>query len=127
MEHSLTPDEKILEILVHEEEQIRKSQWYLDECNRVANIPNGWMNITEECQKTIVTKHIKNDIMVDFYILWLRRAHHIFPNNEIFKNRLQVKYNRARIGELKTGDNVPDFFCEKLTDGVNIFVGSSQT
>jgi hypothetical protein len=118
--------EKDLEKLSLEEDEIRKSQWYVDECTRVKNIPNGWMDVTAQVQKDVVSKYYDNAIS-DFVIYYLRRAHHIFPENFIFQNRIQVKYNRANIGKLKKGDLVPEFMNSKLKLGVNIFIGSSMT
>lgn len=118
--------EKDLEKLALEEDEIRKSQWYVDECTRVKNIPNGWMDVTSQVQKDIVSKYY-NDAISDFVIYYLRRAHHIFPENLVFQNRIQVKYNRANIGKLKKGDFVPEFINNRLKSGVNIFVGSSMT
>ncbi len=118
--------EKDLEKLALEEDDIRKSQWYVDECTRVKNIPNGWMDVTAQVQKDVVSKYYNNAI-ADFVIYYLRRAHHIFPENMIFQNRIQVKYNRANMGKLKKGDLVPEFMNEKMKPGVNIFIGSSMT
>lgn len=124
---SLEPDEKLLETLANDEEKMRRSEWYLSECNRVANIPNGWMDVTEQGQQTVIAKHIPEQTLAELYIHWLRRAHHLFPDNQVFQNRLQVKFNRARKGELKVGDPVPEIVHRKLGDGVNMFIGSSQT
>lgn len=118
--------EKDLEKLALEEDDIRKSQWYVDECTRVKNIPNGWMDVTAQVQKDVVSKYYE-DAISDIIIYYLRRAHHIFPENSVFQNRIQVKYNRANIGKLKKGDIVPEFMNSKLKPGVNMFIGSSMT
>jgi hypothetical protein len=118
--------EKDLEKLSLEEDEIRRSQWYVDECSRVKNIPNGWMDVTAQVQKDVVTKYY-NDGIADFIIYYLRRAHHIFPQNFVFQNRIQVKYNRANVGKLKKGDVAPKCVKKYLKQGVNIFVGSSMT
>jgi hypothetical protein len=118
--------EKDLEKLALEEDDIRKSQWYIDECTCVKNIPNGWMDVTAQVQKDVVSKYY-DDAISDIIIYYLRRAHHIFPENLVFQNRIQVKYNRANIGKLKKGDIVPEFMNSKLKSGVNMFIGSSMT
>jgi hypothetical protein len=118
--------EKDLEKLALEEDEMRKSKWYVDECNRVKDIPNGWMDVTAQVQKIVVSKYYSEGIS-DLVVYYLRRAHHIFPENMIFQNRIQVKYNRANIGKLKKGDIVPECITKYLKQGVNIFIGSSMT
>jgi hypothetical protein len=124
--------EKDFEILALQEDEIRKSQWYIDECTRVKNIPNGWMDVTANVQKEIVSKYCEEknkENFCDIIIYYLRRAHHLFPENKIFKERIQVKYNRANIGSLKIEDNIPSssFINDKIKDGINMFIGSSMT
>jgi hypothetical protein len=118
--------EKELEKLSLEEDEMRRSQWYVDECSRVKNIPNGWMDVTAQVQKDVISKYYNNEI-ADIIMYYLRRAHHIFPENIVFQNRIQVKYNRANIGKLKKGDTVPECIKNYLKNGVNFFVGSSMT
>jgi hypothetical protein len=119
---------EILEKMSLEEEEMRRSEWYINECNRCKNITNGWIALTEEGQQKIVSKYFpNNDFYQEIALRQLRKAHHIYPENQIFRNRLQVRYNRARKGELKNGDNVPEFISPYLKDGVNMFVGSSMT
>jgi hypothetical protein len=121
----------ILEKMVHEEEEMRRSEWYIDECNRRKNIPNGWIALTDEGQRRIAKKYFDNDFEFEMGLRQLRSAHHFYPENQIFKNRLQVKYNRARKGELKVGDTVPDspeFIHPLIKDNmVNMVIGSSMT
>lgn len=117
--------EKDLEILAREENSLRLSDWYIEECNKVKHITNGWMDITNQLQQNLVSKYYKENI--DAIVYLLREAHNIYPNNSFFKERIQVKYNKARIGELKIGDKIPDFMRNKIKKGVNIFVGSSMT
>ena len=66
--------------------------------------------------------------IINLYLQNLRRAHH-FSTNPVFHNRLQVKYNRARKGELKNGDDLPIIpsLHNKIKPGVNVIIGSSQT
>ncbi len=118
--------EQDLEKLATEEDNMRKSQWYIDQCTQIKNIPNGWIQLTEQIQFDIVSKYY-DLAFVDFIVYYLRGAHHIFPENEIFKNRIQVKYNRANIGKLKNGDKVPEFMNDKIKPGVNMIIGSSMT
>lgn len=119
--------EEELEKLAREENTLRLSNWYIDECNRVANIPNGWMEITNQLQVNLVSKYYEENI--DAIVYLLREAHNIYKQNLFFKERIQVKYNKARIGELKVGDKVPNIvnIKDKITNGVNVFIGSSMT
>jgi hypothetical protein len=120
-------DEKLLEALALEEEAARRSKWYIEECNNRKNIPNGWISLTDEMQRSIIKKYFTDEFDIEMALRKLRGAHHIFPENKIFKERMQVKYNRACLGTLKMGDVVPEFIQPMLTKGVNMFVGSSMT
>jgi len=117
--------EEELENLAKEENVLRLSNWYISECDRVADIPNGWMEITNQLQSNLISKYYKQNNDAIMYLL--REAHNIYPNNSFFKERIQVKYNKARIGDLKIGNSVPDCMKNKIVDGVNIFIGSSMT
>lgn len=119
---------EILEKMSLEEDEMRRSEWYINECNARKYIPNGWVDLTAEVQQKIVSKYFPDNFFIqEIALRQLRIAHHIYPDNFIFKNRLQVKYNRARKGELKVGDKVPEFMQIYLKDGINMFVGSSMT
>ena len=127
MNHQIIPLD-LLEKMAEDEEIMRRSEWYINECNIRKDIPNGWIDATEEGQRMIVNKYFNDDFMKEIAIRQLRSAHRLYPENPIFKNRLQVKYNRARKGELKAGDLVPEFMFPLIQDNqVNIFVGSSMT
>lgn len=121
---------EVLEKMAQEEEEMRRSDWYIDECDMRKNIPNGWIALTDEAQRKIVRKYFDNNYMIEIALKQLRRAHNIYPNNPIFQNRLQVKYNRARKGELKEGNFLPEkpeYLQDLISNKVNIFIGSSMT
>lgn len=104
------PSEKLLEAMIKEEEICRQSEEYRDECTRVKDIPNGWLDITDKMQRKIVKSHgfvdpISEEVALDM----LRTARYIFPENEIFKTvPVYVRNNRANIGDFETGDTVED-------------------
>lgn len=120
-------DEQILEKMAIEEEVVRKSDYYINECNKVKDVINGWIELTDRCQREIVEKYFKDEIEMEFAIKQLRIAHKLYPNNQIFKDRLQVKYNRARKGDLCIDDIVHPCINDYIKEGVNVFVGSSMT
>lgn len=126
MYHQIIPID-VLEKMAEDEEIMRRSEWYINECNIRKDIPNGWIHATEEGQRMIVNKYFSDDFMKEIAIRQLRSAHRLYPENAIFRNRLQVRFNRARKGELKAGDLVPEFMFPLLKDNVNMFVGSSMT
>ncbi len=104
------PTEKILEMMVTEEDEIRHSKEYQDQCTAVKNIPNGWLTVTSDIQKSIINKHgFTDDISADIALNMMRSAVHLYPNNPIFQNVLYVKHNLAKKGTLKIGDNISNY------------------
>ena len=57
----------------------------------------------------------------------LRKAHRMYPNNNIFQNCIHVKYNRAKIGNLKINEIAPIYILDKLTRDTNFIVFGSIT
>src|ERR1700744_1826785 len=102
------PDEECLERLVEEEEIIRTSKEYQDACTDVKDIPNGWLQVTEQMQKNLVKKYGFDDtISCDVACNYLRRAQYLYPNNPKFKMPLYVKNNKANNGTLEINNIVP--------------------
>lgn len=104
------PNEKLLEVMIEEEETIRTSQEYKDRCTAVKDVVNGWLDVTAEIQREIVRKHGFTDkISCDVAVNHLRRASQLYPDNLKFKTvPLYVRNNKAHQGSLKEGDPVPD-------------------
>lgn len=100
------PTEKCLEEMVFEEEKIRNSKEYQDECTKVKDIPNGWLDVSANVQKNIVKKFgFDDDISCEIACNMLRRARYIYPNNNIFKTiPVYVRENKASEGNLKEND-----------------------
>jgi len=105
------PNEKMLEDMIIEEERRRMSDEYRNECTRVKDIINGWLEVTANMQRDIVKQFgFKTDMECDIACNMMRRAHILYPNNEIFKTvPLQVRNNKAKKGDLVVGDDVPIF------------------
>ena len=104
------PTEKMLEKLIIEEEQIRMSQEYQEECTKVKDIPNGWLEVTNQMQIDLVKKHgFTSEMNCDIACNMLRRARYLYPNNKIFTEvPVYVKNNKANKGKYKKGDNIPN-------------------
>lgn len=94
--------------MVQEEETIRMSKEYQQECTKVKNIINGWLDVSAKVQQQVAAKfgftdEISNDIAVNM----LRRARYLYPNNEIFKTvPVYVRENKANIGKFNIGDQI---------------------
>ena len=125
--------ERELEYLAQEEDKIRTSQWYADECTKVKDITNGWMDVTNGVQNKVIVDFLKksnkivDENMINFVKYYLRKAPSMYPNNTIFQNLVHVKYNRARLGNLNINDIAPNCIMNKLTNGTNFVVLSSIT
>ena len=132
--------EETLELMAQMEEFIRMSQEYQNECTKVKDIPDGWLTVTANVQKKVAnhfgfTDEINNEIARND----LRRAHITYPNNQIFKQSIYVRNNKANIGTLHENDIIPDIslrtvenkiinFNELIEkDKINIFFGASHT
>lgn len=135
------PTEKGLELMIIEEEKIRTSKEYQNLCTKVKNIPNGWLDVTEQIQINLVKKYgFIDSISCDVACNHLRRAQYMYPNNPIFKQvPTYVRENKANIGTLDVGSIVPnitlhshDLSTIKLHDLIlegklNIIFASSET
>lgn len=105
------PNEKMLELMIIEEEKRRMSDEYRNSCTLVKDQPNGWLTVTENMQHDIVNSFgFVNEISHDISLNMMRRAHIIYPNNDIFTQvPLYVRNNKANKGTLNVDDNMPDF------------------
>ena len=119
------PTEKMLELMVYEEEKIRMSKEYQDECTRVKDIPNGWLDVSIDIQKRVAKKFgFNDDISCDIACNMLRRARYIYPNNDIFKKvPVYVRENKANEGKFKVDDKIIDI---KLFDICNQEINISE-
>lgn len=102
------PTEKCLELMVQEEERIRMSKEYQEQCTKVKDIVNGWLDVSANVQKEVAKKfgfidEVSNNIAINM----LRRARYLYPDNEIFKNvPVYVRENKANQGKFNIGDQI---------------------
>ena len=133
---------KIAEI----EGKIRLSKEYIDKCTHVKDEVNGWLRITGEMQKEIVTKYLKDkygeatEPGIDIGVNMLRNAQVLFPDNETVQNLVYVKNNKAEIGRFKSGHKLEEvklhtmdgqsevsLFDLMSNDKINIVMAASHT
>jgi hypothetical protein len=82
---SLLTKENLLE-MCKKEEEIRWSQWYQSECDKVKDEVNGWLRISEQVQYQVAKKFgFETDIEADIAVNQLRRARYIYPDEPEFK------------------------------------------
>lgn len=98
--------------LVKIESIMRYSDEYINECNRVANEPNGWLRITGEMQEQIARDYGFTDVAVSIAVNMLRTAQYRYPDNEHVQNLVYVKNNKANLGRFNNGDTI---------DNVNLY------
>lgn len=112
------PNEKQLEQMIMKEEEIRMSDEYRQMCTDVKDEVNGWLRVTKEMQQRLVRDFgFSQDIECDIACNYMRRAHLLYPNNEIFKTvPLQVRNNRAKQGNLRVNDPVKNILLYDLTN-----------
>lgn len=106
------PTQLMLTIATLEMEKQRKSPEYIAECSAVKDIPNAWIEVTEELQKTIMDEICDDfDFSEEENFLALnifRRAYTLYPTNRILQNAIHVKHNLANKGKFVEGDIVPN-------------------
>lgn len=108
------PSESLLETMVKAEADMRKSKEYIDRCDEVANISDGWLKITSDMQRELVEKFAKennfnNEISIELALQDLRTAHIKYPDNRIFREiPVYVRENKAKQGNLKEEDSIID-------------------
>ena len=112
------PNEKELEQMIYKEEEIRNSEDYRQKCTNVKDEVNGWLRVTKEMQQQLVKDFgFNTDIECDIACNYMRRAHILYPNNEIFRTvPLQVRNNKAKQGNLLINDQVKDMLLYDLNN-----------
>ena len=88
-------------LILKREEQIRFSDSYINKCSQVANIPNAWLDVTDNMQKELVKEfgfvdELSNTLAVNV----IRKAKDIFPNDQEIKN--SVVHFRENISQKGT-------------------------
>jgi len=97
-------------IMAEKEKKIRLSQEYIEMCDTVADVPNGWLQVTSNMQESLAreigfTSELENSIAVNR----LRRAHILYPDEKTFQDSIQVKNNLANEGQYIVGSILPNF------------------
>lgn len=112
------PTKETLLKMLEEEEKIRLSKEYQDECTKVKDIPNGWLDVTSQMQCNLVKKFgFDDEVSCDIACNRLRRAQYLYPDDDRFKTTsLYIRNNKARQGEYKVGDEVPDMVLHNLNN-----------
>lgn len=94
------------------ENEIRYSDEYINQCDSVRDIPNGWLNVTDNMQKNLVNtyfiKHGLSQCSVPIGLNMLRGLQLTHPNNPIVRDLLYIKNNKANSGKYKSGDIIHD-------------------
>jgi hypothetical protein len=109
------------------ENEIRYSDEYVNKCDAVKDIPNGWLDVTDEMQKKLVTdyftQHGLSLCAVPIGLNMLRRLQVTHPNEPIVQDLLYVKNNKANIGKYNEGDSIKDItlWNEIGTENVQLF------
>ena len=99
------PTEKDLELLIIEEEKIRSSEEYRNECTKVKDISNGWLEITKNIQEKLISDNGYDGVSFHIVLNMLRTAQYLYPNNKIFKEvPVYVRENKANQGKYNIDD-----------------------
>jgi hypothetical protein len=94
--------------MVKEEGKIRLSNEYIHKCDEVASEVNGWLRITDEMQRDLVTQHGFTGPAFDIALNMLRNAQVLYPDNPYVKDLVYVKNNKANKGRFNKGDKLED-------------------
>lgn len=112
------PTKETLLRIIDEEEKIRQSKEYQNECTKVKDIPNGWLDVTKKIQEDLVRKYgFDDDISCEVACNRLRRAQYLYPEENRFKTTpLYVRNNKANKGTLQINSAIPDMNLYDLTN-----------
>jgi len=144
MEYTLPPCKiptlEQLIVIAQKEKEKRLSQEYIDMCDMVADVPNGWLQVTSMMQESLIRDMgFTTELEVSIALNRLRRAHILYPNEMIFKDSIQVKNNLANKGQYIVGSILSNFeICRIDTTRIhlynilnkkklNLLIGSSHT
>lgn len=142
LEQLKIPSKEQLLQMVLKEEEIRWSDWYQLECDKVKDEINGWLRISAQVQYQIAKDFgFGSEIEADIAVNHLRRARYLHPDEPLFQSiPVYVRNNFASQIKYKVGDIVPNVPVNSL-DGMtltnlydildksktNIVIGSSHT
>jgi len=116
-----TLDQLIL--MAMKEKECRLSQKYIDDCSAVADIPNGWLQVTATMQTNIVIEMgFTSELEISIALNRLRRANILYPTEPVFKDSIQVKNNLATKGQYVYGNVLPNLeICRIDTTKIHLY------
>lgn len=97
--------EDILEI-VRKEGKLRLSPEYIKECDDVAQIPNGWIDVSINHQKRLIKEAGFTGIGAKMALVMLRAAQYSYPDEPDVQELVYVKNNKANVGTFEAGDHL---------------------
>lgn len=104
------------------ENELRLSEEFqklYEEAEKDSNSERSWLDVTEELQRRVITE-FQLDEQMDEALLCLRCSTEIFP--ELKSIPIYVRFNRARDGDLKVGDFIPNVDLVKINgEKTNLF------
>ncbi len=120
MNTNYIPKEKLL-LMLQREEEIRMSQWYIDECTKVKDEINGWLRISSEVQQRVANEFGYEDALANILAINLiRMASSIYPDDKRFQTTsVYVRENKAQRGKNKPGDIIPNMTIHNLDGSIN--------
>ena len=106
--------------MVKKEEEVRWSQWYQSECDRVKDQVNGWLAVSAQVQYQIAKDFgFDTEVESDIAVNHLRRAQYLYPEEPLFQSiPVYVRNNLAKQIKYKTGESIPNIPINSL-DGLN--------
>ena len=120
MNLNFIPKEKLL-LMLQREEEIRMSQWYIDECTKVKDEINGWLRISSEVQQKVAkefgyTENLENILAINL----IRMASSIYPDDKRFQTTsVYVRENKAQKGKNVIGDIIPNMTIHNIDGSIN--------
>ncbi|CAF3755235.1 unnamed protein product [Rotaria magnacalcarata] len=102
---SFIPKSLLKRMLIRENELRLSNEYQKRYCEAEQSSSSSWLDITDELQRQVIREFNLEDEMHEA-LLCLRCATQIYPDLQSIP--LYVKYNRARDGDLRIGDIVPN-------------------
>jgi hypothetical protein len=96
--------------MIKKEEEVRWSQWYQSECDRVKDQVNGWLAVSAQVQYQIAKDFgFDTEVESDIAVNHLRRAQYLYPEEPLFQSiPVYVRNNLAKQIKYKTGESIPN-------------------
>jgi hypothetical protein len=120
--------EQLIE-MVAKEAEFRLDSRYIEECDSVANIPNGWLTVTEKWQKNIVSSFgFMEGLEADWALNSMRRARYDYMNEKLLKIGVHIENNLATPCIYNIGDIIPNISINNMNKAIiNLYDIFSKT